>query len=99
MKATLRGLSLGVVFTLLIAGCVVHRLMGPRLTGTCSGACAHYASCKAGESASARARCTAECPDVFADRDSLMAYESLSCADAVEYIDGAQKKTATAQPR
>ncbi|MBA3395488.1 MAG: hypothetical protein H0T89_22765 [Deltaproteobacteria bacterium] len=99
MKAALRGLALGVVIALLIASCVVHRLMGPRLTGTCSGACAHYAMCKAGNSASDRTRCTTECPDVFADRDSLMAYESLSCADAVEYIDGSPKKTAATQPR
>ena len=33
-------------------------------------------------------RCRAECPGVFSDRDSLMAYENLSCKDAVEYIDG-----------
>jgi hypothetical protein len=31
---------------------------------------------------------------VFSDRDSLMAYESLTCPDAVEYVDGSKRKTA-----
>jgi hypothetical protein len=31
---------------------------------------------------------------VFGDRDSLMAYESLTCDDAVEFIDGDNAKTA-----
>ena len=90
----IRGLVLGVMIAALIAGCVVHRLMGPRLTGTCEGACSHYMTCKAGATQLDRTRCTAECPDVFADRDSLMAYESLACADAVEYVDGTKKKVA-----
>lgn len=88
-----RGLVAGVVLAL-IASCVVHRLVGPRLTGTCEGACAHYVSCKPGAGAADRDRCQAECPDVFGDRDSLMGYESLECADAVEYVDGSQKRVA-----
>lgn len=98
-----RGLALGLVLGLaiaaLFAGCVVHRLVGPRLTGTCDGACSHYASCKAGAGPEDRQRCRAECPDVLSDRDSLMAYESLTCADAVEYIDGSQKQKKIAKPR
>jgi hypothetical protein len=82
------------VIAALIAGCVVRGLVGPRLTGTCDGACSHYVDCKAGARAADRKRCQAECPDVFADRDSLMAYESLACVDAVEYIDGPQRKIA-----
>ncbi len=39
-------------------------------------------------------RCQKECPGVFADRDSLMMYESLSCKDTVEYVDGTQPKAA-----
>jgi hypothetical protein len=35
---------------------------------------------------------------VFSDRDSLMGYESLSCKDAVEYVDGNAKKTAVTPP-
>jgi hypothetical protein len=32
----------------------------------------------------------------LSDRDSLMAYESLSCPDAVEYIDGNVSRTTAA---
>ena len=77
------------------ASCIVRRLTGPRLTGTCSGACDHYIECKPGHADRDRARCETECPDVFADRDSLMAYESLSCQDAVEYVDGRAPAAAT----
>jgi hypothetical protein len=77
-----------------LVSCVVQRLTGPRITGTCDGACAHYVQCKPGHSDADRSRCTTECPDVFADRDSLMAYESLSCDDAVEFVDGSNAKTA-----
>jgi len=94
----IRGLVLGIAIAALIASCVVNRLMGPRLTGTCDGACAHYISCKAGHAESERKRCEVECPDVFSDHDSLMAYESLSCANAVEFIDGRTPKAAF-QPR
>jgi hypothetical protein len=31
---------------------------------------------------------------VFSDPDSLMAYESLECQAAVEYVDGTPKATA-----
>jgi len=89
------GVARGLVLSLLITGCIVKRFNSPRLTGTCSGACAHYVSCKPGHSDADGARCNAECPDVFSDADSIMAYESLSCRDAVEYIDGNASKTAT----
>jgi hypothetical protein len=80
---------------LLLTSCIVKSLVGgPRLTGTCRGACAHYVECKPGHLEADRMRCEAECPDVFSDRDSLMAYESLSCKNAVEYIDGTQPKAA-----
>ena len=91
----IRGLVLGLLIAVTISACVVKRIMGPRLTGTCSGACAHYVSCKSGAGAEDKRRCNMECPDVFSDRDSLMAYESLSCPDAVEYVDGSQKRTAS----
>jgi hypothetical protein len=81
------------VFGLLIAGCIIPHVGGPRLTGTCDGACAHYVACKDGHSDADRARCTTECPAVFADPDSLMGYESLKCRDAVEFVDGAHPKT------
>jgi hypothetical protein len=91
----IRGLVLGIAIAVMIASCVVHQIMGPRLTGTCDGACDHYVSCKPGHSDGDKKRCKSECPDVFADRDSLMAFESLSCPNAVEYIDGATPRAAT----
>lgn len=91
----IRGLVLGLLIAGTMVSCVVRNIIGgPRLTGTCDGACGHYVSCKAGADAEDKRRCNAECPDVFSDRDSLMAYESLSCHDAVEYVDGGQKRTA-----
>ena len=83
----------GVLLGLFVAGCLVPRATGPRLTGTCEGACAHYVDCKPGHPLADRTRCTAECPSVFTDQDSLMGYESLTCRDAVEFIDGAHAKT------
>jgi hypothetical protein len=68
---------------------------GPHLTGTCGGACSHYIECKPGHPEHDRARCEQECPGVFSDRDSLMMYESLSCKDAVEYVDGTAAQSAT----
>jgi hypothetical protein len=84
----MRGVVLGLLVTVLITSCIVRRLSGPRVTGTCDGACAHYVECKPGHLDKDRKRCQFECPDAFSDRDSLMAYESLSCKDAVEYVDG-----------
>lgn len=91
----IRGLVIGIVIAIMLASCVVRTFIGgPRLTGTCDGACAHYISCKSGGNVGDKRRCDSECPDVFADRESLMAFESLSCRDAVEYVDGSQKRTA-----
>ena len=94
MKTALQAVLLGLGIGFLIASCVVKRFTMPQLTGTCDGACAHYVECKPGHLEADRTRCQSECPDVFTDRDSLMGYESLSCKDAVEYIDGAPNKTA-----
>ncbi|MDB4952537.1 MAG: hypothetical protein JWO36_106 [Myxococcales bacterium] len=85
-----------VFLTLASGSCVVrHLVSGPQLTGTCDGACAHYVECKPGHSDRDGARCRAECPQVFSDPDSLMAYESMSCKNAVEYIDGNGQRAAT----
>jgi len=94
-----RGALLGLAIALLITGCVVHRLMGPRLTGTCEGACAHYTECKPGHPDGDRMRCNVECPEVFSDRDSLMAFESLACSDAVEFVDGRAPRAAGVRRR
>ncbi len=95
----IRALGLGIVIAAMFASCVVNRLMGPRLTGTCDGACAHYVACKPGHSDMDRKQCTLECPEVFGDRDSLMAYESLTCPNAIEYIDGRTDTRATTKQR
>lgn len=68
--------------------CIVKRLSGPRLTGTCDGACSHYVACKPGHPKTDGDRCRRECPEVFSDSESLMMFESLSCHDVVEYVDG-----------
>jgi len=89
-----RGLLVG----LLLSGCIVRNLVGgPHVTGTCHGACSHYVECKSGHSAHDAERCNAECPDVFSDRDSLVAFESLSCHDAVEFVDGDVHRQASAR--
>jgi len=89
-----RGVLVALLIVLLTS-CIVKRFVsGPRLTGTCQGACDHYIECKAGAQKADRIRCETECPDVFSDRDSLMAYESLSCTNAVEYVDGTQPRAA-----
>jgi hypothetical protein len=91
----IRGLFAAAI-SLLLASCIVkHFVSGPRLTGTCRGACDHYVSCKPGRPDADRVRCESECPEVFSDRDSLMAFESLSCQNAVEYVDGTQPRAAT----
>jgi hypothetical protein len=89
-----RGLVIVLIVAIALASCIVRRFTGPRLTGTCEGACAHYIECKPGHPDADRTRCQNECPSVFSDRDSLMAYESLSCKDAVEYVDGSTPKSA-----
>lgn len=83
-----RALVLALVLAALPGGCVVRYVMGPRLTGTCGGACDHYAKCKGGVSKEIRGACLEECPGVFGDRESLMTFESLSCEDTVEYVEG-----------
>ena len=90
----LLGLGLALALALSMLGCIVRHFTGPQLTGTCDGACAHYVQCKPGHADADRSRCLAECPGVFSDSDSLMAYESLACDDAVEYVDGKVAKTA-----
>jgi hypothetical protein len=74
--------------TILLGGCVVRYVMGPRITGTCEGACDHYAKCKGGVTPEIGKACRVECPGVFGDKESLMAFESLSCEDTIEYVEG-----------
>jgi hypothetical protein len=94
VASNVKSITFALVLAVGMAGCIVKRFTSPRLTGTCDGACAHYVECKPSHSEDDRSRCNVECPDVFRDADSLMGYESLSCQDAVEYIDGAPNQTA-----
>jgi len=99
VTAVARSLAVGAALAAMICGCVIHRIVGPRVTGTCDGACSHYVECKTGHLTEDRDRCRSECPDVLSDRDSLMMYESLTCRDAVEYIDGTHPRSARANDR
>lgn len=76
----------------LLSGCIVRYIRGPRLSGDCAGACDHYLSCRGGDIGGVREACLAECPQVFGDPESIMAFESLSCADTVEYVEGPARR-------
>ena len=80
------------------AGCVVRYVTGPRLTGTCQGACDHYARCKGGVEAQVSQACLDECPLALGDEDSRMAFESLACDDAVQYVEGANRRPPGSNP-
>ena len=73
-----------------LGGCLVRYVVGPRLTGNCGGACDHYVDCRGGadRDGAIRRACLTECPGVFGDQESIMAFESLSCPDAVEFVEG-----------
>lgn len=84
-----RWLPLALAAVLASSACaVVRTFTGRTVTGTCAGACDHYSRCKPGSTPQDRSRCLVECPQVFSDRDSLGAYESLSCEDAVAFVEG-----------
>jgi len=71
-------------------------LRGPRLTGTCAGACDHYFACRGGAATEQmRAGCIDDCHGVFSDANSLAAFESLSCQDTIEYVEGEPATTAS----
>jgi hypothetical protein len=42
--------------------------------------------------------CRTECPGVMSDRDSLMMFESLSCEDAIDYVEGPGRRPPGAPP-
>ncbi|MEO8548709.1 MAG: hypothetical protein ABI678_02000 [Kofleriaceae bacterium] len=83
------------ILALALTACIVKQFStGPRLTGTCEGACDHYVECKPGHPSEAMTRCQTECPQVFSDEDSLRGFESLSCKDTLEYVDGNSPRAA-----
>lgn len=96
----IRGLFAAAIILSLFTSCIVKHLVGgPKLTGTCGGACAHYIECKPGGTSADRTRCESECPQVFSDRDSLMAFESMSCKNTVEFVEGTQPRSAKSGKR
>ncbi|HTM20677.1 MAG TPA: hypothetical protein VL172_09225 [Kofleriaceae bacterium] len=62
--------------------------MQRQLTGTCDGVCDYYLACKQSADAKTRDACVQECSFIFSDDESLMAFESLECPDAVAYVEG-----------
>ncbi|MEM9491853.1 MAG: hypothetical protein AAGC55_22095 [Myxococcota bacterium] len=90
-----RLIAILIVVAILAASCV-RRAGEPAnrpLTGTCEGACTYYLACKSRQGDAVtphhRASCQRECADIFTSRDSLMALESLGCADLLAFIEGA----------
>lgn len=80
-----------VLTTFMALGCGSRqgRSQQRRLTGTCEGACNHYTACKRSDSDTLFAACYDECTAAFSDSESLMGFESLTCLDAVAYVEGA----------
>jgi hypothetical protein len=78
---------------LAMSSCLVRTVHTRRLTGTCEGASDHDLQCKGG-SDDART-CVADCRQVFSDGESLRAFESLSCADTIEYVEGRRAMTSS----
>lgn len=72
------------------------------LTGTCDGACSHYLECKGSHDPTAHQACVQDCDQVFQDRESIRAFESLECPDTIEYVEGSSGHgpgTLVGQPR
>ena len=63
-----------------------------KLTGTCQGACDHYVSCKYANgqrvTPDTHVVCERECQGVFSGTEPLVAFESLSCEDAIAFVEG-----------
>ncbi|MBE7453324.1 MAG: hypothetical protein HS111_32000 [Kofleriaceae bacterium] len=93
-----RALALALALAVATGGCVVRYVVGPRLTGTCDGACDHYARCKGGVDKAVARACRDECPDVFGDKESLMAFESLSCEHTIDYVEGPARRPPGSPP-
>jgi hypothetical protein len=65
-----------------------------RPSGTCASACDYYLSCKdKDDDRDAVRSCIIECRDVFSDKDSLRAFERLSCDEAIAYVEGPSGRT------
>ncbi|WP_428268482.1 hypothetical protein [Haliangium sp.] len=60
--------------------------------GTCEGVCDHYLACKAerGDEVpdATRGACQVECREIFSGPEALVAFERLSCDDAIAFVEG-----------
>jgi hypothetical protein len=88
-------LALALALIAALSGACAHRGPGPKFarpTGTCTGACDLYLWCKAesGQEVAERAKdtCELECAEVFSGAEPLAAFESLSCEDAIAFVEG-----------
>lgn len=89
MRSTLAAVASGVALAATLMSCRIESTWrARRTTGTCEGACDHYLACKRTGGGDARVACVAECREVLQDPESLRAFESLSCRDAIEYVEG-----------
>ena len=86
---------LALALVAVLSGACASRGPGPKFgrpTGTCAGACELYLWCKAenGQPVAERDRktCELECPEVFSGAEPLAAFESLSCEDAIAFVEG-----------
>jgi hypothetical protein len=88
-------LVLALALVAALSGACVHRGPGPKFsrpTGTCAGACDLYLWCKAesGQEVpqASKTACELECAEVFSGAEPLAAFESLSCEDAIAFVEG-----------
>jgi hypothetical protein len=88
----------GLALTMSCVRTSYHRTYRP--AGTCESACDYYLSCKDKDGDSnAMHACVIDCRGVFSDRDSLRAFEALSCEEAVAFVDGSDGKGPAEQSR
>jgi hypothetical protein len=88
-------LVLALTLVAALSSACFHRGRGStyrRVTGTCAGACDHYLRCKAerGHDVDAldKSACATECGEVFSGSEPLVAFERLSCEDAIAFVEG-----------
>lgn len=62
------------------------------MTGTCPGACDYYSLCKerSGDRIDEPVHdaCVKECGEIFSSSESIIAFESLICEDAIAFVEG-----------
>lgn len=99
-RITSRSIATAVVLALALGACVKRQTLGSRqVTGTCEGACEHYASCKKGDDPALLRRCVRECKVIYADdagvedTETLGLFERLDCEEAIGFVEGEKSAT------